>query len=476
MWDITVAHIIKGKFAKTNVIHVSCIGDYDMEDFKEHISNLISTKKWDEIRQIPWGDYLIPDIASLLKDLEKPDRVLLFRIWPRSTATKVFSYLEKEDRNSLLKDLTDDETRYLLANLPPDDRTSLFEELPGQVTQRLLNLLSPDDLKKTRFLLGYPEESVGRLMTPDYVALRPYWTIQEALNHIRIRARNSESLHTVYVIDQSWKLLDALELPALILANPGETVETIMNKSFISLSAFEDREMAVEVMQNYDVFSLPVVDSDGVLLGIVTFDDVMDVAEEEATEDFHRGAAVIPLKASYQESSIAELVQKRIGWLIALVFVSLLSSGVIAIYEDVLQTVIVLTVFIPLLLGSGGNAGAQASTLMVRALATNDVSVKEWLKVFSKELCVGLLLGIGMGVLSYIFGMFRGGREIGLIVGLTMLAVIVVANLIGVMLPFILTRLNLDPAVASNPLITSITDILGLLIYFAIASTILVQL
>jgi len=246
-----------------------------------------------------------------------------------------------------------------------------------------------------------------------------------------------------------------------------------MDNSFVSLSAFDDREMAVKAMQKYDVFSLPVVDSGGILLGLVTFDDVMDVAEEEATEDFHKTAAVTPLKASYQESSVKDLVNKRITWLIALVLISLFSAGIIAVYEETLQTVIVLTIFIPLLLGSGGNAGAQASTLMVRAIATSDVHIDEWLEIFLKELMVGLLLGLLMGIIGLIFGSLRGGYEIGLIVGLTMLTVVLAANLIGVMLPFVLTKMGLDPAVASNPLITSITDVLGLLIYFAIAAMVL---
>lgn len=444
-----------------------------MQEIKEQISNLIKNEQWNAIRQLEWGDYLIPDVASLLIGLNKSDRVILFRLLPRPVATDVFSYLEKEDRNSLLKDLTNEETRYLLTDLRPDDRTALFEELPGQVTQRLLNLLSPEDMKEARVLLGYPEESVGRLMTPEYVAVRPQWTIQEAIDHIRVKARNSETLHTIYITDKSWKLLDAMELSRFILANPQDTVETIMDNSFISLSAFDDRELAVKVMQKYDVFALPVVDSGGILLGLVTFDDVMDVAEEEATEDFHKTAAVTPLKASYTESSVKDLVSKRIGWLVALVFVSLLSSGVIAIYEQTLQTVIVLTVFIPLLLGSGGNAGAQASTLMVRAIATSDVKINEWMKVFLKEILIGLLLGMCMGIISAIFGYLRGGFEIGLIVGFTMVAVIVAANLIGIMLPFILTKLGLDPAVASNPLITSMTDVMGLLIYFAIATAVL---
>ncbi|MGE5543873.1 MAG: magnesium transporter, partial [Bacillota bacterium] len=362
---------------------------------------------------------------------------------------------------------------HLLADLRPDDRTTLFEELPGQVTQRLLNLLSPEDLREARFLLGYPEFSVGRLMTPDYVAVRPEWTVAQALEHCRVKGKKSETLHVIYVVDAHWKLLDALELSRFIMARPEDKVEEIMNYSFVSLSAFDDREEAVKIMQKYDLFSLPVVDSSGVLVGLVTFDDVLDVAQEEATEDIYKGAAVTPLTTSYREASVWELYSKRIGWLVVLVFVSLLSAGVVAVFEETLQKVIALTIFIPLLLGSGGNAGAQSATLMVRALATGDLQLSQWLSTLAKELVVGVSLGVTLGVFSTVFGLVRGGWEIGLIVGLTTIGIILLASLIGGTLPFVLTRLKLDPAVASSPLITSVTDVLGLLIYFVIAGVVL---
>ncbi len=444
-----------------------------MSDIKPIIKELIDRQDWRELRKQAWSDWPIPDTADAVIGLDKSDRVLFFRILPREISAEVFSYLDKEQKNTLLKDLSDEETRILLANLRPDDRTTLFEELPGQATQRLLNLLSPQDLKEACLLLGYPEESVGRLMTPDYVAIRPYWTIEEALRRIRVKGKKSETLNTIYVTDDAWKLLDAIELHRLILADPQSKVEELMGLSFVRLSAFEDRENAVHTMQKYDVFALPVVDSGGVLIGVVTFDDVMDVAQEEATEDFHKGAAVAPLKMSYQEATVPELYRKRIGWLMILAFVGLLSSGVIAVYEDTLHQIIALAVFIPLLMGSGGNAGAQSATLMVRALAIGDVYINQWFKVFVKEIVVGAFLGVSLGLLVSMFGYVRGGMEIGLIVGLTMMLVIVAANIIGMTLPFLLTSFGIDPAVASNPLITSITDVLGLLIYFAVAGLII---
>jgi len=446
------------------------MGMIDREEI--NFKQLIEERQWqvlkEELKAVP-----IPDIADLLMELDKGERVLLFRVLPRTISSEVFSYMIPELRNALLKELTDEETRNLLSNLRPDDRTTLFEELPGQVTQKMLNLLSPQDIKEARLLLGYPEESVGRLMTPDYIAVRPEWTVEQSLQHIRFKGKDSETLNVIYVTDNKWQLLDALDLHRFILNPPEALVSQLMDNTFESVSAFEDREEAVHVLQHYDLFVLPVVDSEGVLLGIVTADDIMDVAEEEATEDFHKTAAVNPLKNTYREASIWELFNKRIGWLIILVLVSLLSAGIIGYFESTLQSVIILSVFIPMLIGSGGNAGAQSATLMVRALATGDVEENQWFKTISKELLVGLSLGVTMGFIGFIVGYMKGGHEIAMIIGFTMMAIIIVANLIGVALPFILTRLGLDPAVASNPLIASIVDATGLFIYFAVAVNVL---
>lgn len=436
------------------------------------IKETIEQRQFGNLREI-LKDVPAPDIAELLLNLDRPDRGLLFRTIPRQLSSEVFSYLESSHKDDLLKDMTDEETRLLLSNLSPDDRTQFLEELPGQATQRLLNLLNSEDRRKTLQLLGYPEESVGRLMTPDYVAVRPSWTIGQALEHIRNKGRDSETINVVYVVDPSWKLIDALELRRFILAKPDLAVEQVMDYTFVSISVFEDREKAVQLIQHYDLDALPVIDSEGILLGIVTVDDVMDVAEEEVTEDFQKVGAIMPLKMGYRESSIWLLYRRRIVWLGGLVLVNLISAGVIAAHEEMLISSIALAFFIPLLIATGGNAGAQSATLMVRAIATGELGLGEWSWAIGREIGIGALLGMTIGLATWGLGLFKGGIEIGIVVGLTMIAVVIASNLIGVILPFLLTRLRLDPAVASSPLITSIADVVGLIIYFSIATRIL---
>lgn len=433
---------------------------------------LIDQADWARLREM-LVNLPAPEVADLLLSLGKTNRVLVLRLLPKRQAAEVSSYLDTDHLNAILKELTDEEVRHLLANLRPDDRTNFLEEMPGQLTQRLLNLLSPEDLAQACELLGYPEESVGRLMTPDYVAVRPEWTVSRALEHIRKKGRDSETISVIYVVNNKWKLVDSIELERFILRDPAETVMQIMDHTFVSLSAFDDREQAVHVMQRYDLFAIPVVDSDGVLLGIVTADDVLDVAQEEATEDFHKSAAVAPLRLSYRETSIWHLYRKRIGWLVSLVLLNLVSSGIIAVYEETLAQAIALAFFIPLLIDSGGNAGSQAATLMVRALATGDVRIDQLVRTILKELAVGLTLGLTMGIASWALGIFRGGVQVGLVVGLSMVSIVIVANIVGTSLPFILTRIGLDPAVASSPLITTVADAAGLVIYFSLATLIL---
>lgn len=414
-----------------------------------------------------------PDVAELLRDLEPSERAIVFRLLPRTLSAEVVADLDAESAASLVTDLTDEEARRLLGELAPDDRTQLLEELPGLLVQRLLNLLPPDELVEARTLLGYPEESVGRLMTPDYVAVKRGWPIARALEHIRARGRESETIDEIYVTDAGWRLVDAVPLAEFVLGDPEQPVETVMDDTFVSAFATDDRERAVELIARYDRYALPVVDADGVLLGIVTIDDLVDVAEEEATEDFYLGAAIEPLDTAYREASVGRLYRKRIVWLIALVFVALLSSGVIALFEGTLESTIALAFFIPLLIGAGGNTGAQSATLVVRAIATGDLRLRRWTSVVGKEVLVGLSLGVTMGAASGLLGIVRGGVEVGIVVGLAMVGIVLVANLVGASLPFLLTRLGLDPAVASSPLIATIMDALGLLIYFTIATIVL---
>ncbi len=412
-------------------------------------------------------------IAEVLPSLDEKRQVGLFLALPRDATAEVFSLLEAPARDALLLSMTDSETRQILADLSPDDRTELFEELPGQATQRLLNLLSPEDLAEARRLLGYPEESVGRLMTPDYIAVRPDWTVARALEHIRSRMSESETSDIIYVTDYRWKLLDALDLKRFVMADPSGKVEDLMDETYIALSPLADREAAVETMQRYDVSVLPVVDSDGTLVGIVTFDDVMDVAEEEATEDFHRVAGVAPLRKKFTETAIGELIRNRVGWLMALVGVNLISGGIISRFEDTIHAAVALVFFLPLLIDSGGNAGSQAATLVVRAIATGDVKVREWLAIVFRDAAVAGTMGILMGLAVWVVGLYRGGPGVALAASISMVAIVLVGSLIGTVLPFLLTRLRLDPATASAPLVTTLADIFGVLIYFSIARNIL---
>lgn len=439
---------------------------------KPEIQELIQHRKWKDLRDAV-EEWPLAEIAELMMSLEKQDRVLFFRTLPREIEADVFSLLEQEQQNALLDELTDNETKEILSNLAPDDRAALINELPAELTKQMMNLLDHEDLKEVRQLLGYPEESVGRLMTPDYVSVRFDWTIKEALKHIRKTAKESETINVIYVADKKGKLIDVLDIKTFIINDQDKKVEEIMDDTFVSISAYEDREVAVQMFQKYDKIVLPVLDSDGVMLGIITVDDVLDVAEEEATEDFHKGAAVAPLQVGYHTTSIWTLFSKRITWLIILVGVNLVSSGVIEAFEDVLEAAIALAFFIPLLIDSGGNSGSQSATIMVRAIATGDVKLREWYRTAGKEILVGLSLGVAMGLASWALGIWRGGFEIGVVVGLAMICIVVVANLIGTLLPFVLTRLNIDPAVASSPLITTIVDASGLLIYFSIAAAFL---
>jgi magnesium transporter len=449
---------------------------------RPEIESLIASRHWaalrEEVRDIPE-----PDLADLLLELSKPERALLFRALPRERSAGVFAHLETDQQEALLHDLTDEETRRLLADLHPDDRTALLEELPGQVTQQMLNLLSPEDLREARALLGYPEESVGRLMTPDYVAVRAHWTVDQALRQVRRKGELAETINRVFVVDEDWRLLDDIELRRLILAEPEEPVESVMDHTFTAVPAYEDREEAVRIIRRYDQSVLPVVDSAGVLLGIVTVDDLLDVAEEEATEDFHKLGGVAALEYPYLSTRISELTKKRIGWLAILFAAGLGTAAAMAHFEAAIEQLPLLAIFVPLIIATGGNSGFQAATVMTRAMALREVEPRHWAKVFGREITGGLLLGSLLALLGFVMAtgvglwMYRDlpgtlgpALDVGTAVALSVLSVVLFGNMVGSMLPFLLQRFGFDPATSSTPFVATIADIVGLLLYFTIAT------
>ncbi|MDH7506807.1 MAG: magnesium transporter [Candidatus Thermoplasmatota archaeon] len=448
---------------------------FTFDEFKKSlIKTYVNEKKWNELRTLLVK--LSPaTVAEFIEDSEQQNRMLIFKCLPYEFAANVFSELKPKTQEFILKKLTNEEASSILSNLTPDDRTALFEELPAQVTKRLFQLLKPEDQKEASQLLAYPENSVGRLMTPDFIAIHPDWTVENALKYIREKGKDSEILSNIYIVDDQQKLIDDIRLRQIILAKPTDKISDLMNHNFVSISAYDDQEKAYYLIKKSNLFALPVVDSNGKLLGIVTVDDLIDVGEEETTEDFHKIAAMSELKLpdKIRNTPVSILYRKRIGWLLFLVFVNIFSGAAIALFQETIAKYIILVLFMPLLVDCGGNAGSQASTLMVRALAIKDVTLRDWYYCIGKEILVAGALGLTMGLAVSIIGIFRGGVIIALVVSLSMVIIVFVGSLIGISLPFIFTRIGWDSAVASGPLITSIADIVGIILYFLIASMLL---
>ncbi len=434
---------------------------------------LIERRDWRTLREL-LRSLPPPDIAELISELPEEGMVIAFRLLPRDLAADVLAELDTEREEALLEQLGSRKILEVLLELSPDERTDLLEELPGRLTQKLLNILPPHERQEALELLGYPENSVGRLMTPDYVALKPYWSIGAALEHIRRFGRDAETVNMVYVVDEGWRLLDDIPLRRVILASPEQDVASIMDHRFVAIEAHADQEEAIRLMEKYDLIALPVVDRDGVLLGIVTVDDILDVLEEEFTEDVQKGASVVPLGTSYTAAPTLVLFRKRVVWLLLLALAGFLSGSVISAFEGVLGRVITLAAFIPVLIDTGGNTGTQSATLIIRALATGELTLGRWFSVVAKESTVGILLGTALGGVLYLWSyIWKGDPWVSVAVGLAVVFIVLFANLVGSLLPILLTKLRLDPAVVSSPLITTVMDVTGLLIYFGIATAVL---
>jgi magnesium transporter len=336
--------------------------------------------------------------------------VVLFRFLSREQAKEVFQELSHDKQEEIVNGLAQHASKVaeLLNDMEPDDRTAFLGELPGEVAQRLMQLLTPDNREVATRLLGYPEDSIGRLMTPEYVAVKPHFTVEETLAHIRKYGRDSETLNVIYVVDDNWKLIDDIRIREVILASPEQCISDLIDYKFTSLNAFDDQETAVSAFKMYDRVVLPVLDTAGTLLGIVTIDDVFEIAEEEETEDFHKFGALQDAIISPLQASVSFLYKKRMFWLTALVFVNVFSGAIIQNFENVLERTLSLVFFLPLLIGCGGNAGSQSATLMIRALAMGDVEIRDWTKLLGKEFLVSSLL---LFLFQYIGNFFFKGAN-----------------------------------------------------------------
>lgn len=441
-----------------------------MVEIKTNFHELIKNKEWKALKN-SLNQLDEVQLARLIDKTSDDEEIILFRLLNRKLSKEVFQLLSFSKQEQIIQGLVQKERKLanLINDLEPDDRTAFFEELPGKITQRLIQLLSPEERKITVQLLGYPEDSVGRLMTPEYVAVKSTNTIEQTFEHIRKYGKDSETLNVIYVVDKDWRLVDDIKIKEILLASPQQQIEELMDHQFVALNVTDDQELAIKTFRDYDRVALPVVNTEGVLVGIVTVDDILDVEEEEATEDFHKFGSFQSAVANPLKERVLNLYKNRIFWLLALVFMNVFSGAAISSFEKVIQSVVSLVFFLPLLIDSGGNAGAQSATLMIRSLAIGDVKLSDWYKLIGKEIVVSFLLGTTMAVGVALVASFRA-PEIIFVVSLTMILIVITGSLIGMLLPFVFTKIKLDPATASAPLITSIADICGVLIYFSIAT------
>lgn len=422
------------------------------------------------------------DIAELFDALPPEDAGVLFRVLPRRKAGEVFGDLDADRAERLLMSLGSEQVRAVLNAMPPDDRTQLFEELPGEATQKLLNVLSAEQRRVAVTLLGYPEESIGRLMTPNYIMVRPHWTIEHTLAHVRERYPGAETANVIYVVDPSLKLIDDIRLGEVVAARPEQRIEELMDHNFVALQADADQETAISFFKKYYRVALPVTDTAGVLVGIVTLDDVLQVAEDEATEDIHMIGGQSALDEPYTETPVWTLVRKRGGWLLLLFLGELLTATAMGRFEHEIAQAVVLALFVPLIVSSGGNSGSQAATLVIRALAVGDLRLKDWWRVMVRELVSGVALGALLGTVGFL-RILLGARVlgqygehwflIGVTVWITLLGVVLLGTLAGSMLPLVLQRLGLDPAVSSAPFVATLVDVAGIALYFEVAMLLL---
>jgi magnesium transporter len=423
----------------------------------------------------------IHDLAELLRDYPDSDETAIaFRMLPKAVAAEILGEFEFSRQETLLEQLNSQRVAEIINEMPPDDRTELLEELPSEFAQKLLAQLRGDELKIARSLLAYPEESIGRLMTPEYIAVRQQWAIQHVLEHIRKVAPTRETAWVVYVVDDNWRLLDELYLEDIVMAEPDQIVAELMDGQVTSLNASDDQEVAVEIFKKYNSVCLPVVDSKNTLVGIVTFDDIMDVQEEESTEDMQKMAAMSVSEQGYFSMGMLAMIRKRLPWLGMLLVAETLAVLVLKGFE---QWLAVLAMFMPLINATAGNTGSQVATLMIRGFALTDIQSRDWWRVFSREFFRGLFMGCLLaglvGVIVLIVGtnpdaaIAVSPHQAAIAAAMAMIVAVTLANLIGSMLPFFFHTVGVDPAVTSGPFISVLMDVSSILIFFTTASMVI---
>ena len=415
------------------------------------------------------------DIAAVMDDLEDEDSLKMFRILPKSMAADVFAQLEIDDQQYIIRSLSDKESANIIDNLMADDATDLLEEMPANVVKKILANARPDTRADINHLLRYPEDSAGSVMTVEFVDLRENMTVADAINRIRDIGIDSETVNILYVLDKERVLVGTVALRYLLIHKQEEVIGDFMNENVVCIETTDDQEEAAKMLQKYDFTAMPVVDGEKRMVGIITIDDVVDIMEEEATEDIEKMAAIVPSDKTYFKTSIFETYKHRMPWLLLLMISATFTGAIITSYEKALASYVVLTAYIPMLMDTGGNAGSQASVSIIRALSLDEVEFRELPKAIWKELRVAVMCGITLAAVNFVKLLIvdRIPMEIAAIVCLTLVVVVIFAKFIGCCLPLLADRIHLDPAVMASPLITTIVDAVSLLTYFQIATRIL---
>lgn len=438
------------------------------------IEKLIEEKKYTEIKKI-LNDMNEYDISEILEELPQKELVKIFRLLNKDIAADVFSYMDTDKEAMIISSLTEKEAVDIINDMAADDATDLMDEIPANVVHRLLKKVDPETRRDINQLLKYPDNSAGSIMTVEFLDFKEDLTIRDAIKKIRQEYDDKETINICYVIDNKRKLIGKVALKDLVVNNEEKLIKDIMDDDIQSVNTLMDQEEVAKIIQDYDITAVPVVDSENKLVGIITIDDVVDIIEEEATEDIEKMAAITPTEKEYLKLSVFDIWKSRIPWLLLLMISATFTGKIIQHYEASLAACVILTSFIPMLMDSGGNAGGQASVTVIRGLSLNDIEFSDTLKVIWKEFRASILIGITLAIANFIKLLLidRVAINIALVVCSTLIIVIIIAKIIGCTLPILAKRLGFDPAVMASPFITTIVDAISLFVYFQIASNIL---
>lgn len=445
-----------------------------MEEIVEELQELVETKQYTRLRQ-ELSEMNEADIATFLQELKPEDMFKIFRILPKSLAADVFSYLEIESQQVIITSLSDREAANIINNLMADDAVDLLEEMPANVVKKLLANANTETRRDINHLLRYPEDSAGSIMTVEFVDLKEDITVADAIERIRKVGLDSETVNICYVLDNKRTLKGTVALRYLLISEPDAVIGDIMHENVISINTLMDQEEVARQFQKYDFTAMPVVDNENRLVGIITVDDVVDILQEEATEDIEKMAAIVPSDKPYIKTGVFETWKKRIPWLLLLMISATFTGSIISSFEDALSACVILTAYIPMLMDTGGNAGGQASVSVIRSLSLNEIAFTDLFKVVWKEARVALLCGLTLAVANFVKLLLldRISIMVAVVVCLTLFCAILIAKIIGCILPMIAKKIGFDPAVMASPFITTIVDALSLMIYFKIATILL---